>query len=60
MNKQDKKKTDSRKVLLKKYWEYLNVFLKKASDKLSEYNPSDYYIELKGDLKETLWNLPLY
>ena len=54
MNKQGKKKTDFRKVLLKKYWKYLDIFSKKASDKLSEHNPSDYHIELKGDLKEIL------
>ena len=54
MNKQDKKETDSRKVLLKEYWKYLNVFLKKAFNKLSEYNSSDYYIKLEGDLKKIL------
>ena len=60
MNKQDKEETDSRKVLLKKYWKYLNVFLKKASDKLSEHNSLDYHIELERDLKKILWNPPLY
>ena len=54
MNKQGKKETDSRKVLSEEYWKYLDIFLKKASDKLSEYDSSDYHIELKGDLKKTL------
>ena len=54
LNKQDKKKTDPKKVLLKKYWKYLNIFLKKVSNKLSEYNSSDYYIELKEDSKKML------
>ena len=54
LNKQGKKETDSKKVLLKKYWNYLNIFLKKVSDKLSEHNSSDYHIKLKKDLKKIL------
>ena len=47
-------------MLLKKYWKYLDIFSKKASDKLSEYNSSDYYIELERDSKKILQNSPLY
>ena len=60
LNKQDKEKTDPQKVLLKKYWEYLDIFFKKVSDKLLEHDLSDYHIELKRDLKKMLWNPSLY
>ena len=60
LNKQDKKETDFKEVLLKEYWKYLNIFLKKTSDRLSEYNLLDYHIELEKDLKKILWNPPLY
>ena len=54
LNKQGKEEINPRKVLSEEYWKYLNIFFKKASDKLSEHSPSDYHIELKEDLKKML------
>ena len=54
LDKQGKKKTDSKKVLSEEYWEYLNVFFKKVSDKLPEHDSLNYHIKLKGDLKKML------
>jgi hypothetical protein len=60
LNKERKSKIDLRETLLKEYWEYLDVFSKRVSDKLSFYRLCNYYIELEEDPNKVLRNPPLY